>query len=184
LLQTEQWTATEAMVSINSCRYSVPPACAGRDVTVERSGNHGTVVIRRGDVIVAEHAVARRRGESITQKEDIDELWKLALLRTPAPLPNWQLTFGHAVDATPLDRYERVADCSAGRRTLISRAKTAVARTAFRTRRLPEVNGGDQSCRSLQSDTSADEGKELRRAGGSLVRGIASRREAMMKGGQ
>jgi len=98
------------MVSFNASRYSVPPAYVGREVTVELAGDTGTVIIRSGDAIVAEHPAASRRGESVTRKEHIDELWKLALQRTPAPLPNWRLTFDHAVAVTPLDRYERMVD--------------------------------------------------------------------------
>jgi hypothetical protein len=105
--------AKESMVSFNSSRYSVPPAYVGRDVTVEVSGDHGTIVIRSGDAIVAEHPAAQRRGESVTRKEHLDELWKLALQRSPAPLPNWRLTFDHAVAATPLERYERMTDAAA-----------------------------------------------------------------------
>lgn len=105
--------AKESMVSLNASRYSVPPAYVGREVTVELTGDQGAVIIRSGDVIVAEHPVAKRRGESVTRKEHIDELWKLALQRTPAPLPNWRMTFDHAVAATPLDRYERVIDAPA-----------------------------------------------------------------------
>jgi transposase len=102
--------AAESMVSFRSSRYSVPPAYVGRAVTVELAADGGTVVIRSGDAIVAEHPAAGRRGESVTRKEHIDELWKLALQRTPAPLPSWRLTFDHAVAATPLDRYERLVE--------------------------------------------------------------------------
>lgn len=105
--------AKESMVSFRSSRYSVPPVYVGRDVTVELAADAGTVVIRSGDMIVAEHPAAQRRGESVTRKEHIDELWKLALQRTPSPLPNWRLTFDHEVARTPLDRYERVIDAPA-----------------------------------------------------------------------
>lgn len=105
--------AAESMVSFRSSRYSVPPVYVGREVTVELSADQGRVVIRSGDLIVAEHPAANRRGESITHKEHIDELWKLAMQRTPAPLPNWRLTFDHAVAATPLDRYEKFSEASA-----------------------------------------------------------------------
>ncbi len=37
----------------------------------------------------------------------------MALQRAPAPLPNWQLTFDHAVAATPLDRYQQLVDLPA-----------------------------------------------------------------------
>jgi len=102
--------AKESMVSFRSSRYSVPPEYVGRDVTIELGGDHGKVIIRSGDAIVAEHPCAQRQGESITRKEHLDELWKLAMQRTPTPLPNWKLTFDHAVAATSLDRYQRLID--------------------------------------------------------------------------
>ncbi len=105
--------AKESMVSFRSSRYSVPPMHVGREVTVELSGDQGTVIIRSGDAIVAEHRAASKPGESLTHKEHLDELWKLALQRAPAPLPNWQLTFDHAVAATPLDRYQQLVDLPA-----------------------------------------------------------------------
>jgi len=104
--------AKESMVSFKSSRYSVPPEHVGRNVTVELAGENGNVIIRSGDAIVAEHPEATRRGESITQKQHIDELWKLAVQRTPAPLPNWRLTFDHVVAVTSLDRYQRLIDRS------------------------------------------------------------------------
>lgn len=105
--------AAESMVSFRSSRYSVPPAYVGRQVTVELSVDRcdqGQVIVRSGDAIIAEHRVAARRGESMTHKEHLDELWKLAMQRTPTPPPSWRLTFDHAVAATPLERYERVID--------------------------------------------------------------------------
>ncbi|MCZ2154792.1 MAG: IS21 family transposase, partial [Bryobacterales bacterium] len=91
--------AAESMVAFESSRYSVPPVYVGR--TVEVSHESHKIVIRSGDLIVAEHPVATRRGESLTHKEHLDELWKLAMQRTPQPLPSWRLTFDHAVAATP-----------------------------------------------------------------------------------
>jgi transposase len=105
--------AKESMVSFQSSRYSVPPVYVGREVTVELSGDHGAVLIRSGDAIVAEHKPAQRKGESVTQKEHLDELWKLAAQRTPTPLPSWQLTFDHAVAIMPLDRYQALVDLPA-----------------------------------------------------------------------
>jgi transposase len=98
--------AAESMVSFRSSRYSVPPSYVGRCVEVCCEG--GKIVIRNGDLIVAEHMAATKPGASVTQKEHLDELWKLAMQRTPAPLPSWRLTFDHAVAAMPLDRYERI----------------------------------------------------------------------------
>ncbi len=104
--------ARESMVSFRASRYSLPPAYVGRDVTIELAGDLGKMIIRSGDAIVAEHPAARRSGESITRKEHINELWKLAMQRTPAPLPNWRLTFDHAVAATPLSWYEQTVAAS------------------------------------------------------------------------
>jgi hypothetical protein len=103
----------ESMVSFRASRYSVPPAYVGRGVTVELAHQGRSVVIRSGDAIVAEHPAAARRGESITRQEHLDELWKLALQRTPTPPPSWRLTFDHAVAATPLERYERIVSVGA-----------------------------------------------------------------------
>jgi transposase len=105
--------AKESMVSFRASRYSVPPAHVGREVTVELSGDQRRVIIRSGDTIVTEHPAALKPGESLTHKEHLDELWKLALQREPAPLPNWKLTFNHAVAATPLDRYQNLIDSHA-----------------------------------------------------------------------
>ncbi|HWE93075.1 MAG TPA: IS21 family transposase [Tepidisphaeraceae bacterium] len=102
--------AAESMVSFRSSRYSVPPAFVGREVTVELAHEGRTLVIRSGDVIVAEHPPASRPGESVAQKAHLDELWKLAMQRTPTPLPDWKLTFDHAVAVTPLERYEKLID--------------------------------------------------------------------------
>lgn len=105
--------AKESMVSFKSSRYSVPPEYVGRDVTIELTGDCGKVIIRSGDAIVAEHRAAVKQGESITQKEHLDQLWKLAVQRTPTPLPNWRMTFDHAVAATSLDGYQRFIDTPA-----------------------------------------------------------------------
>jgi hypothetical protein len=69
--------------------------------------------VRSGDLIVAEHAAAMRPGSSVTQKEHLDELWKLAAQRTPQPLPNWRLSFEQPVAATPLQWYEQLFDMPA-----------------------------------------------------------------------
>lgn len=105
--------ASESTVSFRSSRYSVPPQFVGREVTIELSGDQRLVVIRSGELIVAEHAVARSRGESITQKEHLDELWKLAAQRMPVPLPSWKLGFDQVVAAAPLERYQQLFETPA-----------------------------------------------------------------------
>jgi transposase len=101
--------AAESMVSFRASRYSVPPQYVGRQVTVELTSEGGSVLIRSGDVIVAEHQPASRRGESVMDRKHLAELWKLAMQRTPVPLPHWKLNFDHAVEAAPLEQYQRLA---------------------------------------------------------------------------
>jgi transposase len=96
----------ESMVSFNASRYSVPPEYVGRSVEVCHEGQK--ITIRSGDLIVAEHPAAAKPGSSVTKKEHLDELWKLAMQRTPEPLPSWKLTFEQSVATTPLDRYEQL----------------------------------------------------------------------------
>jgi hypothetical protein len=103
--------ASESTVSFRSCRYSVPPAYVGR--TVEVSCEGAKLVVRSGDLIVAEHEAAARPGSCVMDKQHLDELWKLAAQRTPQPLPSWRLTFDQSVAATPLNHYERFA-CGQG----------------------------------------------------------------------
>jgi hypothetical protein len=99
--------AAESMVAFRSARYSVPPAYVGRTVVVSHEGQQ--IIVRSGDLIIAEHPMAPKPGSCVTQKEHLDELWKLAIQRAPAPLPNWKLTFDHTVTATPLERYQQLA---------------------------------------------------------------------------
>jgi transposase len=102
--------ARESMVSFEASRYSVPPVYVGREVTVELCGERGVVIIRSGDAIVAEHRAASRPGQSLTHKEHLDELWKLAIQRDPSPPPDWRLAFEQEVAARPLERYQRLVD--------------------------------------------------------------------------
>jgi transposase len=97
----------ESTVRFRGSRYSVPPRLVGRRVDV--SGDAGTVVVRMGDVVVAEHTEARR-GSCVMRPEDVRELWALAKERTAAPPPTWRLAGSHEVEAPSLDRYERSAE--------------------------------------------------------------------------
>jgi transposase len=99
----------EGFVRIGGSRYSVPPAYVGRSVTVTL--RERKVIIRSGDLIIAEHDEADRPGSSVAAKEHLAELWKLSLASADGPLPNWQMTFRQDVAATPLNRYEAAAGC-------------------------------------------------------------------------
>jgi hypothetical protein len=101
--------SAESFVHIGGSRYSVPPAHVGQLVAVtlhERS-----VVIRSGDLIIAEHGKAEKPGSCIAAREHLAELWKLSAACAQGPLPHWQMNFRQDVAITPLSSYEAAARC-------------------------------------------------------------------------
>jgi hypothetical protein len=103
--RTVSW---ESLVHYQGSRYSVPPAYAGKSVQVESEA--GMVSIRCGDLVIAEHPQAQKSGQSLVQREHLDELWELAVERTPLPetAPRWHLTGVMEVEQRPLRAYEEV----------------------------------------------------------------------------
>jgi len=97
----------EGFVRIGGSRYSVPPSYVGKAVTVTLRERR--VVVRSGDLIIAEHDEADRPGSCVAAKEHLAELWKLSLASADGPLPNWQMSFRQDVAATPLKQYEEVS---------------------------------------------------------------------------
>ncbi len=75
--------SAEAMVHFRGSRYSVPPAHVGAAVAVTASG--GQVVIRSGDVVVAEHRQAAQPGQCVVARDHLAELWKVTHQQTAAP---------------------------------------------------------------------------------------------------
>lgn len=99
---------SEGFVSWRGSRYSVPPAVVGQQVIVEQGEQR--VLVRLGEVIVAEHKAAARSGESIVKAEHVAEMWHLAMARTQAPpVSKGQILFEQTVEARPLSVYEEVA---------------------------------------------------------------------------
>lgn len=94
-------------VRYRGSRYSVPPAQVGSTVLVEESDTQ--LRIRSGDLIIAEHKLASSKGECVSQREHIEQLWRLSLKRAPEPQPNWQITFEQQVETPALRFYEEVA---------------------------------------------------------------------------
>ncbi len=102
--RTVNW---ESMVRFGGSAYSVPPAFAGQTVTVVSDA--GQVVIRAGDMIVAEHRQAAQAGQSIVDKEHMAELWKLTAEQTRNPgLSKWHVTFKQSVQQVALSDFEEV----------------------------------------------------------------------------
>jgi transposase len=96
--------SAESFVRIGGSRYSVPPTHVGQSVTVTL--HERRVVIRSGDLIVAEHDKADQPGSCVAAREHLDELWKLSLASADGPLPHWRMNFRQDVAATPLSAYE------------------------------------------------------------------------------
>ena len=94
-------------VRYRGSRYSVPPAHVGGTVLIEQSEAH--LRIRSGDLIIAEHKLASSKGECVSQREHVEQLWRLSLKRAPEPQPNWQVTFEQQVETPSLRLYEEAA---------------------------------------------------------------------------
>jgi transposase len=104
----ERKVSVEGFVHVGGSRYSVPPEHVGRHVAVEHGEQQ--VIIRCGELIIAEHAKAPKAGLCVAQKEHVEQMWRLSLQKTPAAV-----TFAdggpaqHAVAIRPLMVYEEVA---------------------------------------------------------------------------
>lgn len=105
---SERKVDAESFVRLGRSRYSVPPEYVGSRVIVERGEQR--VVVRAGDLVIAEHSPAPRPGACMTQKEHVEALWRLSLRRTIAPpAPSWHIGLREPVAVTPLTTYEEVA---------------------------------------------------------------------------
>jgi transposase len=105
---SERRVDAESFVRLGRSRYSVPPEYVGLRVIVERGEQR--VVVRAGDLVIAEHTPAPRAGACMTHKEHVEALWRLSLKRTSAPpAPSWHIGFREPVATTPLTTYEEVA---------------------------------------------------------------------------
>jgi len=99
--------SAEGFVRFGRSRYSVPPEAVGKTVVVLHDEQR--VVIRMGDVILAEHRAAERPGSDVADPRHLEQLWKLSLARpVRAPVPSWRLSFDQAVATTPLSHYAEV----------------------------------------------------------------------------
>ncbi len=96
----------DGFVRFEKSRYSLPPEYAGQTILIGREDHK--VVIRAGEMIVAEHQVASKPGATIADPSHVAALWKLSLQKTKAPLPRWQLTFDQQVQSASLLAYQEV----------------------------------------------------------------------------
>lgn len=97
----------DGFVRFEQSRYSLPPEYAGQTVLVGKEGQR--IVIRSGDMIVAEHTLAQKAGATVAEPLHIQALWRLSLQKTSKlPVPRWQLGFQEQVQATPLTAYQEL----------------------------------------------------------------------------
>jgi transposase len=97
--------SAESFVRVAGSRYSVPPSHVGQTVTVTLQERR--IIVRLGDLIVAEHERAQKGGSCVAAKEHLAEIWKLSMASADGPLPHWQMNFRQDVAATPLAAYEQ-----------------------------------------------------------------------------
>jgi len=105
----------EGLVRFARSRYSVPPQHAGQQVVVELRGQQ--IVIRCGDLVIAEHSVAARPDSCLVQEEHLQALWHQTVRRAAvepdgAP-PHWQLRLVSEVAQVELSHYQRLAESPA-----------------------------------------------------------------------
>jgi len=97
----------ESMVHFQGSCYSVPPEYAGQSVEVAHAG--GQIIVRTGDLIIAEHTQAARPGQCIVDKEHLAELWKITEQQIQPPSEvKWQQQDQEAVEQVNLDVFEEV----------------------------------------------------------------------------
>jgi transposase len=98
----------EGYVRFGRSRYSVPPEIAGKSVVVGQRENR--IIIRCGEMIVADHPVAERKGIIVADPEHVAAMWKLTLGKSEAELmPRWNVRFDAPVAAAPLAVFDEVA---------------------------------------------------------------------------
>lgn len=101
----QRQAAWDATVRFDRSRYSIPPEHAGQPVLVEAFDQR--IIIRTGQLVIAEHQRAARPDSSIVQPEHLAALWQLSLKQPAPPAPCWQLSFSDEVAVTPLAAYEQ-----------------------------------------------------------------------------
>lgn len=80
----------------------------GQKVVVEQGEQR--VLVRLGEVIVAEHKPATRTGECVARPEHVAAMWQLAVQRTPlVPVSAGKKLFDQSVQSRPLSVYEEAS---------------------------------------------------------------------------
>jgi len=97
----------ESFVHFSGSRYSVHPEHVGQSVTLVHLG--GRVVVRAGDLVIAEHDAAPKPGSCMVDRAHIAELWKLTTRTETARQAEWHQTPHPVVETRSLSVYEEAA---------------------------------------------------------------------------
>ena len=107
-LRRERTVSSEGFVCIGGSRYSVPPEVVGQKVIVEQGEQR--IVVRLGEVIIADHVRAASAGQCVADPVHIADMWKLSLRRRDAPPRSSEKLLFQVVQTTPLAIYEEAAN--------------------------------------------------------------------------
>ena len=92
----------EGYVRFGRSRYSVPPEIIGQ--------REQKIVILCGEMIVAEHPIAVRKGSTVADPQHLAAMWTLTLGKTESEiLPRWNVRFDAPVAKAPLSVFDEVA---------------------------------------------------------------------------
>lgn len=94
----------DSFVRFQRTRYSLPPDHAGRKVLIANTG--AKIIIRSGDMIVAEHLPAAKPGTVVAAPEHLAAVWRLSVQNAKLPPPSWRLQAPPGVAARPLTAYQ------------------------------------------------------------------------------
>jgi transposase len=102
--------SVEGFIHLDRSRYSVPPEYVGQTLLVEEGEQR--VIVRAGELIVADHPRAPQPGACVVQKEHVAAFWKLCLPpghEAPPARAASPVAFQEGVARRPLAAYEEAA---------------------------------------------------------------------------
>ena len=79
----ERTVNAEGFVLLDGNRYSVPPKKVGQKVSVEQGEER--IFIRSGDLIIAEHALAKGSDKCVIKEEHLQAMWKMTVEKQKVP---------------------------------------------------------------------------------------------------
>lgn len=109
--------SAEGYVHLEGSRYSVMPEHVGQEVLIEVGAQR--VVIRSGELVIAEHSRARKGNSCVADPTHVAAFWKLCWPERepepepgslPAAKPGWSLDLQPAVVETPLSTYAALVE--------------------------------------------------------------------------